>query len=74
MRRRRFFYIGRIILDGGVTGECTFEIKTLNPECTCPLTFQNGQVTSIYVTNKYLEDFSKNPNWEVLSVRHYVLQ
>ena len=28
-----------------VTRECTFEIKTLNPKCTCPLTFQNGQVT-----------------------------
>ena len=25
-----------------VTGECTFEIKTLYPECTCPLTFKNG--------------------------------
>ena len=45
-----------------VTGECTFEIKTLNPECTCPLTFQNWQVTSANMANKYLEDFSKNPN------------
>ena len=25
-----------------VTGECTFEIKTLNPKCTWPLSFQNG--------------------------------
>ncbi|KAL0012598.1 hypothetical protein SO802_007706 [Lithocarpus litseifolius] len=40
-----------------VTGECTFEIKTLYPECTCSLTFQNGQVTSAYVANKYLVDF-----------------
>ena len=45
-----------------VTEECTFEIKTLYPECTYPLTFQNGQVTSTYVANRYLEDFSKNPN------------
>ena len=37
-----------------VTGECTFEIKTLNPKYTYPLTFQNGQVTSAYVANKYL--------------------
>ena len=36
-----------------VTGEFTFEIKTLNPEYTYPLTFQNGQVTSAYVANKY---------------------
>ena len=45
-----------------VTEEYTFEIKTLYPECTYPLTFQNGQVTSTYVANRYLEDFSKNPN------------
>ena len=25
-----------------VTEECTLKIKTLNPECTYPLTFQNG--------------------------------
>ncbi|KAK9986371.1 hypothetical protein SO802_031322 [Lithocarpus litseifolius] len=57
-----------------VTGECTFEIKTLNPECTCPLTFQNGQVTSAYVAKRYLEDFGKNPNWEVSGVKHHVMQ
>ena len=57
-----------------VTEECTFEIKTLNLECTCPLTFQNGQVTSAYVANRYLEDFSKNHNWEVSGVKHYVMQ
>ena len=34
----------------------------------------NGQVTSTYVANKYLEDFSKNSNWEVSSVRHHVMQ
>ena len=51
-----------------VTGECIFEIKMLNPKCTCPLTFQNGQVTSAYVANRCLEDFSKNPNWEVSGV------
>ena len=56
-----------------VTGECKFEIKTLNPECTYPLTFQNGQVTSTYVANRYLEDFSKNTNWEVSGVKHYVM-
>ncbi|XP_075663241.1 uncharacterized protein LOC142632788 [Castanea sativa] len=57
-----------------VTRECTFKIKTLYPKCTCPLTFQNGQVTSAYMANKYLEDFGKNPNWEVSSVKHYVMQ
>ena len=51
-----------------VTRECTFEIKTLNPKCTYPLTFQNGQVTSVYVANMYLE------NWEVSGVKHHVMQ
>ena len=54
-----------------VIGECTFEIKTLNPECTYPLSFQNGQVTLAYVANMYLKDFSKNPNWQVSGVKHH---
>ena len=57
-----------------VTRECTFEIKTRYPECTCTQTFKNGQVTSAYVVKRYLEDFGKNPNWEVSSVRHHVKQ
>ncbi|XP_030958619.1 uncharacterized protein LOC115980526 [Quercus lobata] len=57
-----------------VTGECTFEIKTLYPECTCPLTFKNGQVTSTYVAKRYLKDFGKNPNWEVSGIKHHVMQ
>ncbi|XP_075666065.1 uncharacterized protein LOC142635894 [Castanea sativa] len=57
-----------------VTRECTFETKILYPECTCPFTCQNGQVTSTYVANKYLEDFGKNPNWEVSGVKHHVMQ
>ena len=55
-----------------VIGECTFEIKTLYPECTCPLTFKNRQVTSAYVAKRYLEDFGKNPNWEVSGFKHHV--
>nr|POF14755.1 hypothetical protein CFP56_43602 [Quercus suber] len=50
------------------------DIKTVNLECTCPLTFQNSQVTSTYVANMYLEDFSRNPNWEVSGVQHQVMQ
>ena len=57
-----------------VIGECTFEIKTLNADCTCPLIFQNGQVTLAYVANRYLEDFSKNPNWKVSGVMRHVMQ
>ncbi|XP_050281045.1 uncharacterized protein LOC126721943 [Quercus robur] len=57
-----------------VTGKCTFEIKTLNLECTYPLSFQNRQVTSAYMASTYLEDFSKNPNYEVSGVKHYVMQ
>ena len=57
-----------------VIGQCTFEIKIPYPECTCPLTFQNGQVTSAYVAKRYLEDFGKNSNWEVSGVKHHVMQ
>ena len=57
-----------------VTRECTFQIKTLNLKCTCPLTFQNSQVISTYVANKYSKDFSRNPTWEVLGVQHHVMQ
>ena len=53
---------------------CTFEIKTLNPKCTYPLSFQNEQVTSTYIANRYLEDFSKNSNLEVSGVKHHVMQ
>ena len=56
-----------------VTGECTVEIKTLYPECTYLLTFKNGQVTLAYVAKRYLEDFGKNPNWEISSVKHHVM-
>ena len=57
-----------------VTRECTFQIKTLNLKCTCPLTFQNSQVISTYVANRYSKDFSRNPTWEVLGVQHHVMQ
>ena len=57
-----------------VTGECTFKIKTLYPNCTCLLTFKNGQVTLAYMAKRYLEDFGKNPNWEVSGVKHHVMQ
>ena len=39
-----------------------------------PLTFKNGQVTSTYVAKRYLEDFGKNPNWEVSGIKHRVMQ
>ena len=39
-----------------------------------PLTLKNGQVTSAYVAKRYMEDFGKNPNWEVSGVKHHVMQ
>ena len=56
-----------------VIEECIFEIKKLYPECTCLLTFQNRQVTSAYMANKYLEDIGKNPNWEFSGVKYHVM-
>ena len=38
------------------------------------LTFKNGQVTSAYVAKRYLEDFGKNPNWEVSGVKNHMMQ
>ncbi|XP_050285007.1 uncharacterized protein LOC126724565 [Quercus robur] len=55
-------------------GELTFEIKTFNPECTCPRSFKHSQVTSSYVTKKFMQKFDKNPNWKVAGVQHHVKQ
>ena len=45
-----------------ITGELTFQIKTMVPTCTCGRTFKHNQVTSTYVARKYLNDFNKNPD------------
>ena len=45
-----------------ITGELTFQIKTVVPTCTCGRTFKHNQVTSTYVARKYLNDFNKNPD------------
>ena len=55
-----------------VSGELTFQINTWILECTCPRTPQNSQVTSAYVAKKYMQDFSKNPNWTIKGVQHHV--
>ena len=45
-----------------ISGELTFQIKTLINYCTCPKSFKNSQATSAYVAKRFIEDFSKNPN------------
>ena len=55
-------------------GESTFQIKTFNPECTCPRFFKHSQVTASYVTKKFTQEFNKNPNWKVAGVQHHVKQ
>ena len=57
-----------------ISGELTFQIKTLIVDCTCPKSFKNNQATSTYVAKKFLEDFGKNPNWEVFGVHNHVIQ
>lgn len=49
-------------------GELTFQIKTFNPECTCPRSFKHSQVTLSYVAKKFMQEFDKNPNWKVAGV------
>ena len=44
------------------------------PTCTCGRTFKHSQVTSTHVARKYLDDFSKNPDWAVFGVKHRVMQ
>ncbi|XP_050242275.1 uncharacterized protein LOC126691260 [Quercus robur] len=57
-----------------ISGELTFQIKTLIDDCTCPKSFKNSQATSAYVAKRFIEDFSKNPNWEVSGVHNHVMQ
>ena len=57
-----------------ISGELIFQIKTLTDDCTCPKSFKNSQVTSAYVAKRFIEDFSKNPNWEVSGVHNHVMQ
>ena len=57
-----------------ISGELTFQIKILTDNCTCPKSFKNRQSTSAYVAKRFIEDFSKNPNWEVSGVHNYVIQ
>jgi hypothetical protein len=51
-----------------VLGELTFQIKTFQFVCICGKSFQHNQVNSSYVVRKYLQDFGKNPKWEVAGV------
>ncbi|KAK9992590.1 hypothetical protein SO802_027575 [Lithocarpus litseifolius] len=57
-----------------ISGELIFQIKTLTADCTCPKSFKNSQATSAYVAKRFIEDFSKNSNWEVTGVHNHVMQ
>ena len=57
-----------------ISGELTFQIKTLTDDCTCLKSFKNSQATSTYIAKRFIEDFSKNPNWEVSGVYNHVMQ
>jgi hypothetical protein len=57
-----------------VPGELTFQIKTFHSVCTCGRSFQYSQVISSYVAKKYLQNFGKNPKWEMVGVKHHVKQ
>ena len=43
-------------------------------DCTCLKSFKNSQATSVYVAKRFIEDFSKNSNWEVSGVHNHVMQ
>ena len=46
----------------------------MTDDCTCPKSFKNSQATSVYVAKRFIEDFSKNPNWEVSGIHNHVMQ
>ena len=46
----------------------------MTDDCTCPRSFKNSTATSTYVAKRFIEDFSKNPNWEVSGVHNHVMQ
>ena len=57
-----------------ISGELTFQIKTMVPTCTCGRTFKHSQVTFTYVARKYFDDFNENPDWAIFGVKHRVMQ
>ena len=64
-------------LEGICITDCrgvSLQIKTMVPTYTCGRTFKHSQVTSTYVARKYLDDFNRNPDWAVSSVKHRVMQ
>ena len=46
----------------------------MTDDCTYPKSFKNSQATSAYVAKRFIEDFSKNPNWEVSGVHNHAMQ
>ena len=46
----------------------------MTDDYTCPKSFKNSQAISTYVAKRFIEDFSKNPNWEVSGVHNHVMQ
>ncbi|XP_023897475.2 uncharacterized protein LOC112009370 [Quercus suber] len=43
---------GRRCYASQISGELTFQIKTLTDDCTCPKSFKNSQATSAYVAKR----------------------
>ena len=56
-----------------ISGELTFQIKTMVPTCTYRRTFKYSQLTFTYMARKYLDDFNKNHDWAISSVKHRVM-
>ncbi|XP_050255010.1 uncharacterized protein LOC126700879 [Quercus robur] len=46
----------------------------LNERTKISVHCKNGQATLAYVAKRFIEDFSKNPNWEVSGVHNHVMQ
>ncbi|XP_061370966.1 uncharacterized protein LOC133313586 [Gastrolobium bilobum] len=55
-----------------VGGENTFQIKSWNPDHTCPREAKNNLITSDYLGKKLLEDFRANPKESILGMQNRV--
>ncbi|XP_077215829.1 uncharacterized protein LOC143850465 [Tasmannia lanceolata] len=49
-----------------------FQIKSYVPTHKCPRSYQNHQVTSSWLSSKYLEKIRDDPNWNVHAIRKSV--
>ena len=54
--------------------ESTFQIKSLKPLHSCGRTYDNHQVTSRYLSQKYIKRLRNSPNRDILAMQKDILR